>query len=224
MQPSGRTYTLLLHAGAVFLHIAVNGSGHEVAFESAVLGRLRHGLRVFLLRGSLGTRIELCYLFAQITRTYKPFTSLVRISCERQRMSAKVHEPSPIPLACVKLCVAHNPLSSAHRRFAACVCAKTTRRHRSRCLPPTRAQLSNRARETRNSWRRLQGKAKGVKRRQYTAAVWSTWACDACCMCVHEGTGADYFLPLEHNSQSSNSVMPGVRTTSLRLCSLKCQE
>ena len=37
--------------------------GKEVAYEIAVLGRLRRGFRVLQMRSQLGTRIELCYLF-----------------------------------------------------------------------------------------------------------------------------------------------------------------
>ena len=42
-------------------------SGRDAAFETAVLGRLRRGYRVFHLRALLGTRIELCYLFVRIS-------------------------------------------------------------------------------------------------------------------------------------------------------------
>jgi len=50
-----------------FLRIFVSDGGQQVAFESAVLGRLRHGYRVFQLRSLLGTRIELCHLFVKIS-------------------------------------------------------------------------------------------------------------------------------------------------------------
>ena len=53
---------------ATFLRVAVTSdSGRDVAYESAVLGRLRRGYRVFQLRGLLGTRIELCYLLVKIS-------------------------------------------------------------------------------------------------------------------------------------------------------------
>ena len=52
---------------ATFLRVTVTDNGRDIAFESAVLGRLRRGYRVFQLRGPLGTRIELCYLFARIS-------------------------------------------------------------------------------------------------------------------------------------------------------------
>jgi hypothetical protein len=52
---------------AVFLRVGIADGGHEVAFETAVLGRLRGGFRIFQLRGLLGTRIELAYLFVRIS-------------------------------------------------------------------------------------------------------------------------------------------------------------
>ena len=47
-------------------HWRTEDDGEEVAYETAVLGRLRRGYRVLLLRSSLGTRIELCYLFVHV--------------------------------------------------------------------------------------------------------------------------------------------------------------
>jgi len=44
----------------------------EVAYVSAVLGRLRGGHRVFQLRGRHGSRIELCFLFVHITLSEEP--------------------------------------------------------------------------------------------------------------------------------------------------------
>jgi len=52
---------------ATFLRIGVVDGGREVAFETAVLGRLRGGFRVLQLRGPLGTRIELCCLFVHVS-------------------------------------------------------------------------------------------------------------------------------------------------------------
>eukprot|EP00966_Prymnesium_polylepis_P053487 1236752-Prymnesium_polylepis.3 len=51
---------------ATFLHIAVTQGRQQVAYASAVLGRLRRGYRIFQMRSNLGTRIELCYLFVRI--------------------------------------------------------------------------------------------------------------------------------------------------------------
>jgi hypothetical protein len=51
---------------SVFLRVGVVDGGQEAAFELAVLGRLRGGFRVFQLRGMLGTRIELNFLFVCI--------------------------------------------------------------------------------------------------------------------------------------------------------------
>jgi len=50
-----------------FLRISICDAGTEVAYETALLGRLRGGYRVLQLRSMLGTRIELCYLFVRIT-------------------------------------------------------------------------------------------------------------------------------------------------------------
>ena len=44
----------------------------EVAYETAVLGRLRRGYRVFQLRCELGTRIEQCYLLVKISFGSEP--------------------------------------------------------------------------------------------------------------------------------------------------------
>jgi len=52
---------------AVFFRCSVIDRGQEVAYESGVLGRLRNGYRVLLLRSLLGTRIELAYVFAAIS-------------------------------------------------------------------------------------------------------------------------------------------------------------
>jgi hypothetical protein len=51
---------------ATFVRIAVVTGRVEVAYETAVLGRLRPGYRVFRMRSMLGTRIELCYLLVNI--------------------------------------------------------------------------------------------------------------------------------------------------------------
>jgi hypothetical protein len=50
-----------------FLSISVSDDGQQVAYESVVLGRLRRGYRVFLMRSLLGTRIELCYIFVRVS-------------------------------------------------------------------------------------------------------------------------------------------------------------
>lgn len=53
---------------ATFLRIAVTDErGDEVAYVTAVLGRLRQGYRVLMMRGLLGVRIELCCLFVRIS-------------------------------------------------------------------------------------------------------------------------------------------------------------
>jgi len=57
---------------STFLRLAVTDGGRTVAYETVVLGRLRCGYRVFQLRSLLGTRIELCYLFVQISAGSEP--------------------------------------------------------------------------------------------------------------------------------------------------------
>ena len=57
---------------ATFLRVAVADCGQEVAYASAVLGRLRRGFRVFQMRSMLGTRIELAYLCVQISFGSEP--------------------------------------------------------------------------------------------------------------------------------------------------------
>jgi len=52
---------------STFLRLSVTDSGKEVAYETAVLGRLRGGYRVVQLRGPLGTRIELAYVLVRIS-------------------------------------------------------------------------------------------------------------------------------------------------------------
>ena len=56
-------HCLAAEPGQTFLRVAVVDHGREVAYETAVVGRLRSGYRVFQLRDHLGTRIDLCYLF-----------------------------------------------------------------------------------------------------------------------------------------------------------------
>ena len=61
-------HCLASEPSATFLRISIIDRSHEVAYESVVLGRLQIGYRVFQMRScQSGTRIELCYIFAQIT-------------------------------------------------------------------------------------------------------------------------------------------------------------
>ena len=58
---------------ATLFRVSVSdGSGQEVAYEKAVLGRLRRGYRILQLRGPLGTRIGLCCLFVKISFGSEP--------------------------------------------------------------------------------------------------------------------------------------------------------
>jgi|EP00966_Prymnesium_polylepis_P227566 phosphatidylinositol phospholipase C, delta len=53
---------------ATLVRVGVTDGGQEVAYVSAVLGRLQRGYRVFQARSSTnGTRIELCYLLVRIS-------------------------------------------------------------------------------------------------------------------------------------------------------------
>jgi len=54
-----------------FVRICALDGTLTVAYETAVLGRLRGGYRVFQLRSVLGTRIELCYLFVRISSSHE---------------------------------------------------------------------------------------------------------------------------------------------------------
>jgi len=67
--PCGKmVYCVAAEPHATILRIGVKDRKQGlVAYESAVLGRLRGGHRVFQLRSLLGTRIEICYLFVRIT-------------------------------------------------------------------------------------------------------------------------------------------------------------
>ena len=65
-------HCLAAEPDATFLRLAVFSGEDEVAYETAVLGRLRPGYRVFQLRSELGTRIELCYLLVKISFGSEP--------------------------------------------------------------------------------------------------------------------------------------------------------
>jgi len=57
---------IVAEPNTTFLRFSVTDSGHEVAYQVYVLSRLRSGYRAVQLRGPLGTRIELCYLFIRL--------------------------------------------------------------------------------------------------------------------------------------------------------------
>jgi len=61
-----RVHCIAAEPHATIFRIGVIDGGREVAYETAVLGRLRCGYRVFQLRSPLGTRIELCYLLVHV--------------------------------------------------------------------------------------------------------------------------------------------------------------
>jgi len=72
--PIGTTvYCVAAEPHATFVRIAVSdGRRGEVAYETAVLGRLRSGYRVLQLRSLLGTRIECCFLFVNVSLVAEP--------------------------------------------------------------------------------------------------------------------------------------------------------
>jgi len=63
----GKVHCFASEPDATFLRVAVIDRGKVDAYETAVLGRLRSGFRIFRLRSGLGTRIELCHLFIHIS-------------------------------------------------------------------------------------------------------------------------------------------------------------
>ena len=73
MRHAMQVHCLAAEPHETFVRVAVeNCSDEEVAFETAVLGRLRPGYRVLQLRSRLGTRIERCFLFVKISMGEEP--------------------------------------------------------------------------------------------------------------------------------------------------------
>ena len=62
-----KVYCVAAEPDATLLRIGVTDGRREVAYETAVMSRLRGGYRVVQLRGPLGTRIELAYLLLHIS-------------------------------------------------------------------------------------------------------------------------------------------------------------
>ena len=52
---------------ATILYVSVSDCGREVAYETAVLGKLWRGWHILNLRSLHGTRIELCFMFVRIS-------------------------------------------------------------------------------------------------------------------------------------------------------------
>jgi len=67
--PLAKTYhCLAAEPDATFLRLAiVDNDGVDLAYETAVLSRLRRGYRVFRMRDELGTRIQLCHVLVKIS-------------------------------------------------------------------------------------------------------------------------------------------------------------
>mmetsp|Transcript_7865 Transcript_7865/g.13688 ORF Transcript_7865/g.13688 Transcript_7865/m.13688 type:complete len:132 (+) Transcript_7865:119-514(+) len=57
---------------ATLVRVCVVESGYDLAYETAVLARLRCGYRVLQLRSALGTRLELCYVLVHVSVTQEP--------------------------------------------------------------------------------------------------------------------------------------------------------
>jgi len=66
--PFGRTvHCIAAEPHATFLRVGVMDGKQEVAYEIAVLGRLRCGYRVLMMRSLHGTRIELCCMLVHVS-------------------------------------------------------------------------------------------------------------------------------------------------------------
>jgi hypothetical protein len=74
---------------AVFLRVGVSDAEEEIAYATAVLGRLKHGYRIFQLRCRLGTRIELAYLFACVT--FDPDQESLHMTTRQVRIAPWMH-------------------------------------------------------------------------------------------------------------------------------------
>eukprot|EP00966_Prymnesium_polylepis_P171777 3972663-Prymnesium_polylepis.1 len=87
---------------AAFLRIGVYDDGDEIAYGTAVLARLRAGYRIFQMRGTLGPRIELCYLLVHISFGSEPNLWPTRFcntrECSQPSTSHAATAPSARPL------------------------------------------------------------------------------------------------------------------------------
>jgi hypothetical protein len=95
--PLGETvHCIAAEPHATFLRIGVIDEDYrtDIAYTSAVLGRLRRGYRVLQLRNALGTRIELAYLLVHIgfssETNFWPSPRHVRARAARKAFSACV--------------------------------------------------------------------------------------------------------------------------------------
>lgn len=60
------------HATILRVSAMDSEAGQVLAYETAVLGRLRRGYRILQMRSPLGTRIQLCYLLVRIGISKEP--------------------------------------------------------------------------------------------------------------------------------------------------------
>ena len=114
---------------ATFIRVGITNadSTQEVAFEVAVLGRLRHGYRIFQCRGPLGTRIELAYLFVRIQLgQVSHFWQSPRQVCVR----AHIHSPTPLrSVSCTCTCTCKCMCMRMHEHACACMCMRLHKHH-----------------------------------------------------------------------------------------------
>jgi len=67
-----KVYCIAAEPHTTFLRFAVTDGDEVVAYETAVLAKLRTGYRIVQLRSLLGTRIEIAYLFVKIALVDEP--------------------------------------------------------------------------------------------------------------------------------------------------------
>lgn len=65
-------HCLAAEPNATVLRVSVTWRGEDIAFTTAMLGRLRRGYRILQLRSLFGTRIELAYLFVHVSFGAEP--------------------------------------------------------------------------------------------------------------------------------------------------------
>ena len=103
---------------ATIVRVSVTDGGQEVAYETAVLGRLRGGYRVLQMRSVLGTRIELCYLFIKISFGSEPNLWATPRQLRMQHLSTAARRgPERAPSAAQGVASGMRPL---HSPTAAC--------------------------------------------------------------------------------------------------------
>jgi len=109
------------HSTFIRVGVTDTSSSQEIAFETAVLGRLRRGYRIFQCRGPLGTRIELAYLFVriqvgQVSHFWQSPRQLrlqsVHLDTQRHNLQRQLEEKAQLANEVIKL---HNELNLLKR-------------------------------------------------------------------------------------------------------------